>query len=298
MTERPLTQPFNWVGSKVRMRGRLLEIFKEIPRSLYVEPFGGSGAVFFGKTPETSIYNDRERLLANFMRELRSEQSRRDITFLASITPSCREFFNELKALCKTYSAGGDTAELISALKLEDYSIETAVAFAFLYVQTFSFGGKPLDVYVPEQIASIKKTGGKRKTMAYRSHVGLLERFAKQLEKTVVENKDWREIIAKYDDETSLFYCDPPYEVETAKAYPGAWTSDDTKELVRRLGEIQGSFVLSCYDGELYEPLLEVAERRAFKAFSSCSRNRPKEQCARIETVYIKNNAASRQRLF
>lgn len=297
MTERPLTQPFSWLGSKVRMRKNVLEILEPIPRKLYVEPFGGSGSIFFGKEPENSVYNDRERLLANFMRELRSEQSRHAMTLLASITPPCREFFNELKALCKTYSKGGDVAEQIASLKLKDYSIESAVAFAFLYVQSFSFGGKPLDVFCPDSIKSIKERGGKRNTMAYRSHVGLLERFAKQLEKTVVENKDWREIIAKYDDETSLFYCDPPYEVETAKAYPGAWTSDDTKELVRRLGEIQGSFVLSCYDGELYEPLLEVAERRAFKAFSSCCRE-IKGRCERTETVYIKNNAAKLARLF
>ena len=48
---KPLTQPFNWLGSKVRMRRRLYEIFKEIPRTMYIEPFGGSGAVFFGKEP-------------------------------------------------------------------------------------------------------------------------------------------------------------------------------------------------------------------------------------------------------
>ena len=297
MTERPLTQPFNWVGSKVRMRGRLLEIFKEIPRSLYVEPFGGSGAVFFGKTPETSIYNDRERLLANFMRELRSEQSRRDITFLASITPSCREFFNELKTLCKAYSAGGDTAELISALKLEDYSIETAVAFAFLYVQSFSFGGKPLDVYVPDQIASIKKRGGERNILVYRSHISSIERFAKCLNMTVVENKDWRDIFTAYDDETSLFYCDPPYESETSKAYTSAWTSDDTKELVETLLTAKASFVLSCYDCDLYKPLESIAERKQFKTSSSCCRE-TKGRGERIETVYIKNNAAELARLF
>lgn len=297
MTKRPLTQPFSWVGSKVRMRKNVLEILEQIPRKLYVEPFGGSGSIFFGKEPETSVYNDRERLLANFMRELRSEQSRHAMTLLASITPPCREFFNELKALCKTYSKGGDVAEQIASLKLKDYSIESAVAFAFLYVQSFSFGGKPLDVFCHDSIKSIKERGGKRNTMAYRSHVGLLERFAKQLEKTVVENKDWREIIAKYDDETSLFYCDPPYEVETAKAYPCAWTSDDTKELVETLLNIKASFVLSCYDGDLYKPLETIANKRQFKAWASVKgSNNPNGD--RVETVYIKNNAAKLARLF
>ena len=60
MTAERLTIPIRWLGSKVRMRKRILSILDEVPRELYVEPFGGAGAIFFGKEPERSVYNDKK----------------------------------------------------------------------------------------------------------------------------------------------------------------------------------------------------------------------------------------------
>lgn len=258
---------------------------------MYVEPFGGSGAVFFGKDAEPSVYNDRERLLANFMRELRCEKSRDDMTFLAKITPQCREFYEEFRLLCKAYSADDDVTEQVKTLKLSDYPIETAVAFAFFYVQNFTFGGKPLDAYGITSALSIKAFHFLPE--AYWLHVMNLDRFAEKLRLTNVENKDWREIFAKYDDKDNLFYCDPPYETETSQSYTGTWTSDDTKELVERLVNLKASFVLSCYDGDLYAPLAAICEKRYFDAYITVSRQAEARQTRR-ECVYVKNNYKGR----
>ena len=126
-----LTQPFSWVGSKCRLRGRLYPIFATIPRALYVEPFGGSGAVFFGKSPENSVYNDCNRLLTNFFKVIRSAANRRMIQDLVEITPTSEIYFYEFRDLCLDYMAGKDCDEWRKKLNLSDYPADVAVAFAF-----------------------------------------------------------------------------------------------------------------------------------------------------------------------
>lgn len=282
-----LTQPFCWLGSKVRMRTKLLEIINTIPRKLYVEPFGGSGAMFFDKEPEQSIYNDRERLLVNFFRELRKESSRRAIQTLADVTPGCKLFYRELRELCLHFANGEDCSELVRELKLDDYPVETAVAFAFFYVQNFAFSGKPLDSFGRQRNGAATFLPN-----VYRSKVTRLVDFAEKLLLTQVDNSDFRDVLSFYDDATTLFYCDPPYERETSKSYTQQWTSDDTKDLVNILLSLKGSFVLSCYDGELYKPLEAICEKRVYHA-RTCVSRKPEERQSRSECVYIKNNGAA-----
>jgi DNA adenine methylase len=269
------------------MRAKILEIINTIPRKLYVEPFGGSGAMFFGKEPEQSIYNDRERLLVNFFRELRKESSRRAIQTLADVTPGCKLFFRELRELCLRFANGEDCSELVRELKLDDYPVEVAVAFAFFYVQNFVFGGKPLDSFGRQRNGAPPFLPN-----VYRSNVTRLVDFAEKLRLTQVDNSDFREVLGYYDDATTLFYCDPPYECETSKRYTQQWTSDDTKDLVNILLSLKGSFVLSCYDGELYKPLEAICEKRVYHAVTTCSRNKDARK-EREECVYIKNNGAA-----
>ena len=39
---RPLPIPIYWLGTKVRMRNKINAIIADVPRTLYVEPFGGA----------------------------------------------------------------------------------------------------------------------------------------------------------------------------------------------------------------------------------------------------------------
>ena len=284
-----LNAPFRWLGSKVRMRSRLLEIFETIPRCLYVEPFGGSGAMFFGKEPENSVYNDLNGLLVNFMRELRKESSRRAIETLARYTPGSDVLYRELRDLCKRYLKGDEIAATIAELKFDDYPTEVAVAFAFFYVQNFSFGGKPLDAF--GYFNALTEKDSKFLPLTYRRNVASLDDFADKLRQTQVENVSFEECFEKHDDKQTFFYCDPPYECETSKHYKTGWTGDDTRRLVEILTGLKGSFVLSCYDGELYRPLETICEKRVYDA-RTCVSRKPESRQPRKECVYIKNNGA------
>jgi DNA adenine methylase len=70
-----------------------------------------------------------------------------------------------------------------------------------------------------------------------------------------IENLPFQKVLEKYDSETTLFYCDPPYlhETRTGKSeYKHEMSEDDHEELVALLLQIKGMCVLSGYDNELY----------------------------------------------
>lgn len=282
-----LTHPFSWVGSKCRLRGRLYPIFATIPRALYVEPFGGSGAVFFGKSPENSVYNDCNRLLTNFFKVIRNAANRRMIQELVEITPTSEIYFYEFRDLCLQYMRGEDCAETLAALNLGDYPADVAVAFAFFYIQNNGFGGKCCDSFGYSFV--LDTPADKFLPRSYHANATRLASFADKLKLTQVICEDWRDVFRDYDAPTTFFYIDPPYETSTSKTYKTCWTTDDTRDLVAACLELKASFVLSCYDCEIYAPLREIATRETFKASSSVCRVKH-GRGDRVETVYIKNN--------
>ena len=283
-----LTQPFSRVGSKCRFRGRLYPIFATIPRALYVEPFGGSGAVFFGKSPENSVYNDCNRLLTNFFKVIRSAANRRMIQDLVAITPMSEIYFYEFKELALQFMRGEDCAATLEALNLRDYPADVAVAFAFFYIQNNGFGGKCCGTFGYSK--ALRVTDSRFLPRSYHANATRLAGFADKLKLTQVICEDWRDVLRDYDAPTTFFYIDPPYETPTSKDYKTVWTSDDTRDLVAACLELKASFVLSCYDGDLYAPIREIATRQTFKASSSVCRYKH-GRGDRVETVYIKNNA-------
>ena len=283
-----LTQPFSWVGSKCRLRGRIYPIFATIPRALYVEPFGGSGAVFFGKSPENSVYNDCNRLLTNFFKVIRSAANRRMIQDLVEITPTSEIYFYEFRDLCLQYMRGEDCAETLAALNLSDYPADVAVAFAFFYLQNNCFGGKCCGAFGSS--LALDTPADRFLPRSYHANATRLASFADKLRLTQIVCEDWRDVLRDYDAPTTFFYIDPPYETPSSKTYKTDWTSDDTRDLVAACLELKASFVLSCYDGDIYAPLREIATRQTFKASMSVCRDKSVDS-DRVETVYIKNNA-------
>jgi DNA adenine methylase len=280
-----LNQPFSWMGSKCRLRGRLYPIFATIPRALYVEPFGGSGAVFFGKSPENSVYNDCNRLLTNFFKVIRSAANRCMIQELVEITPTSEIYFYEFKELALQYIRGEDCAATLDALNLRDYPADVAVAFAFFYVQNNCFGGKCCETFGRQ--LHLETGGGTFLPRSYHANATQLAGFANKLKLTQIICKDWRQVLCDYDAETTFFYIDPPYECKGSKDYKTGWTTDDTRDLVAACLELRGAFVLSCYDDDLYKPLLQVATVKNWDAMVSLAKGKNNKV---VETVYIKNN--------
>ena len=64
---------------------------------------------------------------------------------------------------------------------------------------------------------------------------------------TKVHNESYETIIDTYDNDDTLFYCDPPY-YKMEDYYVQDFQRQQHKELAEKLKNIKGKFVLSYYD--------------------------------------------------
>jgi len=73
--------------------------------------------------------------------------------------------------------------------------------------------------------------------------------IAKKWIDVVLENRDFREIIALYDSPNTVFYCDPPFPLKDF--YRLGFTHRDMKALLDMLAKIRGKFVLKLSEDHL-----------------------------------------------
>ncbi|MDE5772663.1 MAG: DNA adenine methylase, partial [Ruminococcus sp.] len=81
-----------------------------------------------------------------------------------------------------------------------------------------------------------------------------LEEVEKRLERVVIENKDFENLIKVYDRPKALFYCDPPYH-KTEYFYDTVFTESDHERLKGILSDIKGRFIISYNDDEYVREL-------------------------------------------
>lgn len=81
-----------------------------------------------------------------------------------------------------------------------------------------------------------------------------LGEVSKRLNKVVIENQDFQQILKNYDKKDALFYLDPPY-YETEKYYPDRFMPEDHIRLRDALANVKGKFILSYNDCEYIREL-------------------------------------------
>ncbi len=146
-----IKQPFRWQGSKVRMLSKILPLIESArgDAPVYVEPFGGSGAVLNALNPvKIEVYNDADERLADFFRALADDEALAKMKRWGETFPQSRAIYDEMKR------------DWIKSPELAKRG------FATFYVQSFSFGGKPFDSFGTE------KTKRPRTVAAYRERAG------------------------------------------------------------------------------------------------------------------------------
>lgn len=216
----------SWVGGKRLLRKEIIQLIPD--HSLYCEVFGGAGWVLFGKSndkrdwglsgkqPYTEVYNDINGELVNFWRQVKhhpkslSEEISRELV--------SREVFDEAKR-------GHGRTEM-----------ERAVIFYYLLSTSYGSQSKNFSINTGYRYMPLRDAG---KT----------ERAAERLKHVIIENKDWRDIIARYDSEKTVFYLDPPYyEHEHLYRRDGVEKYLDHQAMADVLEGIKGRFILSYND--------------------------------------------------
>ncbi len=239
---KPTRPALRYFGSKWRLAPWIVGHFP--PHVCYVEPFCGSGAVFFRKPPaEFEVINDIDGEVINFFHVLRDRGDELIRVILA--TPYSRAEFDE------------------SWIPVED-PLERARRYYVTVWQGWSGFGSAWRYQ--------KSHHGGKSVINDWNAVEHLPAIVWRLKQAQVENADALEIIERYDQPGTLFYLDPPYLSQTRSkrwrhgGYRHEYDEDCHLQLLARLQGIQGMAIISGYPSELYEHQLAHWRRVETKA--------------------------------
>lgn len=228
------TPALSYVGSKWKIAEWIISFFP--PHDTYVEPFAGSGAVFFRKHKSSvEVLNDLDRELVNFFMVLRDHEAA--LIRAIDLTPYSRAEY-ELA---------------ISGEQITD-PVERARR---LYVGVWQSFGSTL----------IYRSGWRRDIQNRRSQMtdswsrldGLMA-AARRLKQAQIECDTAMNCIIRYDTPKTLFYVDPPYVFDSRsggsrRRYRHEMSDVDHRQLANALNNVQGMVILSGYDSDLYREL-------------------------------------------
>jgi DNA adenine methylase len=235
----------SYIGGKARI-GKWIKEY--IPQDIetYVEGFSGMFWVFFNmdlkKYPnlKTVVYNDYNRLNHNLMKWAKDY----DVLWeglshypcqqlgVVDTPPQYGQMFNQ-------YQQEIFDENLVIT---DENSLEIACKYVYVLGQVFS-GSKPETAsymdYKGKYRCKVLVFMDKLKNPKYREHFDKI---------TFVENKDFQEVVEKYDSPTTYFYMDPPYW-KTENYYSNHdFDVNDHTRLAECIKGIQGKFSLSYYD--------------------------------------------------
>jgi site-specific DNA-adenine methylase len=178
----------------------------------YVEPFCGSAALFFTKSPS------RVEVLADINADVVGA-----FKAMQSLSPA------ELEELQKRDWLGSR----VTFEKLRDSAPSTRVdqLHRFLYVNRFSFG-KNRKTFSPALEGS---TSGVHKRVAL---------LAPRLKKAIIRTADYASVMKEFDGKDTFFFLDPPYPGSNSASGVGEKTFDETK-FRKVLDGVRGRFLLT-----------------------------------------------------
>lgn len=233
----------------------------------YVEPFFGSGAVFFSLPPtEYEVINDKSGAICNLFTVIRNQGPQ--LAALIEMTPWSRQEYYE------SYNQTGDP--------LED-------ARRFL-VRCWQAHGTRLN-----QRTGWRNRGsadGGATTTLWRQLPDRILSSVQRLQHAEIENLPAIDIIQRYQDQSDcLIYADPPYVWDTRggrKLYEVEMSDEEHIVLLDALDKHTGPVVLSGYAHPLYDERLTHWDRVAITSFAEKGQSR-------TEVLWLNKKAKRRQ---
>ena len=198
-------------GSKWRIADWIINYMPE--HKVYLEPFFGSGAVFFKKQPSyIETINDIDGNIVNLFRVCREypEKLARSISF----TPFSRD-------------------EFISCheINVED-SVERARRCLVRFHQSFGTSNSSKNGW-----RNVQTYGGPRCATMWNDLPEIILQCCERLKNAQIENIDAIELIDRYNSQDTLIYCDPPYlpNIRKKNLYKHEYSEEQHIKLINSL---------------------------------------------------------------
>lgn len=224
-------------GSKWRIASWILSYFPE--HRSYLEPFVGSGAVFFSKQrSDIETINDLDGDVVNLFYWVKHDPEK--LAHEVYYTPYARQIY--------------DNAYLPDA---KESSLNKAVKFLIHLNMGYGYHTTEAKVGWKNDVQGREKAYA---ALDWKSLPDRIIEVTERLRGVQIENRQAVDVISKFNYENVLIYCDPPYLLDTrsgGKQYKNEMTESDHEQLLYMLMEHKGSALISGYESELYNSLLK-----------------------------------------
>lgn len=268
--------PFQWVGGKWEQAEWILGHFPD--HHTYVEVCGGAAGILLRKEPsKVEVYNDIDKVLANFFRACRNDGQ--NLARSVALTEYSRAVFEQCCRVIDEWKGDGI-----------DHG-DWYAAWALAVVGRMSMSGRLGGSW--SRSLGHRRAGLSSSVARWLLLPETIIQVAGRLREVQIENLSAVECVRQYDTRQTLFYADPPYVPETraARLYRCEMTVEQHVELLDSLNDCDGAVVLSGYAHPLYEEKLAGWKRvdREVTCRSNVTANgttaaRPK----RTEVLWIK----------
>jgi DNA adenine methylase len=243
-----------WPGTKWSIANKIIDLMPE--HKMYLEPFFGSGAIFFSKKPcNTEILNDLDGEIVNLFKCIRDNPE--ELANMVYFTPYSREEYKQ------SYGRSGTDIE-----RARQFIVRANMARAGM--QYYSSGWRHAGPVLGERCK--QRVTGDWNRIPER----ILE-AAKRLKDAEIENTAAIKLIEKYNTKECLIYADPPYLLSTRRQrYYNVEMTEDTEhiELINVLKNHSGPVLLSGYNSELYNDLLDDWHKVEIKTLAEQGKER------------------------
>lgn len=242
-------------GSKWSIADWIISFFPE--HHSYLEPYFGSGAVLFNKSrSHIETVNDLDGNVVNLFECIREDPER--LARAIYLTPYAREVYEKVFT--------------------EEPADRFEKALNFYIRLNMGYGFRTNG----EKVGWNNDVQGRERAYAAQDWLKLPEKImltSERLRGVQIENRPAIEVIKRFNHENVLIYCDPPYMFQARsgkrKQYRHEMSDAEHVELLNLLLEHKGPVILSGYETELYDRMLQGWNKYETVSYSQvCSKKR------------------------
>ncbi|MCM1494716.1 MAG: DNA adenine methylase [Bacteroides sp.] len=221
-------------GAKNRMAPWICSRIPE--HEVYLEPYFGSGAVFFNKIPSRiETINDLDDSVVNFFHVLREYPD--ELTAKLELTPYARKEYED--------------AFIVNE---NDDIIELARKFAVKCWMGFGCSNRYRNGFRTSQQRTSPDT-----TKQWHDFISVIPLVTERLQNAQIEKKPAMELLDMYDTKDVFIYLDPPYLPDIRKKYQYVheMSYEGHVELLEKILKHPGKVMISGYESDLYKRMLK-----------------------------------------